>query len=185
MRNLVWSFDLLTCLPPSCQSIPMSEFTSEWRGVQMNPALLRAALLKSSRRKRNLAEAMFEKLTLKSVDVRAVLVPLRRPVVSKVGLFKDWPLILIDLYTNEGVVGRRLPGALPQERRPLRRARNSRLGGRADGKIARTAGQLPERSTVVESAWLRRCRNDRRVGSGHGDLGCARKGGRDAAGGAA
>jgi mandelate racemase len=45
------------------------------------------------------------KLTLKSVRARPVLVPLKRPVVSKVGLFKDWPLILIDLYTNEGVVG--------------------------------------------------------------------------------
>jgi len=32
-------------------------------------------------------------------------VPLKRPVVSKVGLFQEWPLILIDLYTNEGVVG--------------------------------------------------------------------------------
>lgn len=45
-------------------------------------------------------------LTLKSIEVRAVSVPLRRPVVSKVGLFEEWPLILIDLYTNEGVVGR-------------------------------------------------------------------------------
>jgi mandelate racemase len=44
-------------------------------------------------------------LTLKSVRVRSVVVPLKRPVVSKVGLFQDWPLILIDLYTNEGVVG--------------------------------------------------------------------------------
>jgi mandelate racemase len=35
-----------------------------------------------------------------------VLVPLRRPIVSKVGLFTDWPLILIDLYTREGIVGR-------------------------------------------------------------------------------
>src|ERR671911_2033867 len=49
---------------------------------------------------------MPETLTLKSIDVRTVTVPLRRPVVSKVGLFSDWPLILIDLYTNEGVVGR-------------------------------------------------------------------------------
>ena len=49
---------------------------------------------------------MFEKLTLKSIDVRHVAVPLRRPVVSKVGLFADWPLILIDLHTNEGIVGR-------------------------------------------------------------------------------
>jgi mandelate racemase len=44
-------------------------------------------------------------LTLKSIRARSVVVPLRRPVVSKVGLFEDWPLILIDLYTNEGVVG--------------------------------------------------------------------------------
>jgi mandelate racemase len=44
-------------------------------------------------------------LTLKNVRVRPVVVPLRRPVVSKVGSFTDWPLILIDLYTEQGVVG--------------------------------------------------------------------------------
>ena len=48
---------------------------------------------------------MRPRLTLRSVRARPVVVPLRRPVVSKVGLFEDWPLILIDLYTNEGVVG--------------------------------------------------------------------------------
>jgi mandelate racemase len=46
------------------------------------------------------------KLTLERVEVRAVLVPLRRPVVSRVGLYEEWPLILIDLYTKEGIVGR-------------------------------------------------------------------------------
>ena len=46
------------------------------------------------------------KLTLKDIQVRPVVVPLKRPIVSKVGLFKEWPLILIDLYTEEGVVGR-------------------------------------------------------------------------------
>src|SRR5947199_10834534 len=45
------------------------------------------------------------RLTLKSVRARPVIVPLKRPVVSKVGLFRDWPMILIDLYTNEGIVG--------------------------------------------------------------------------------
>jgi mandelate racemase len=45
------------------------------------------------------------KLTLKSVRARPVVLPLKRPIVSRVGLFKDWPLILIDLHTNEGVVG--------------------------------------------------------------------------------
>ena len=48
----------------------------------------------------------FEKLTLKSVTARPVLLPLRRPVVSKVGLFDAWPMVLIDLVTEEGVVGR-------------------------------------------------------------------------------
>lgn len=46
-----------------------------------------------------------EKLTVKSVRVRPVLVPLKRPIVSRVGSFRDWPLILIDLETNEGIVG--------------------------------------------------------------------------------
>ena len=48
---------------------------------------------------------MHTQLTLKSVRARPVVVPLKRPIVSKVGLYQDWPIILIDLYTNEGVVG--------------------------------------------------------------------------------
>lgn len=47
-----------------------------------------------------------ERLTLRSVDVRPVAVPLRRPVVSKIGAFNEWPLILIDLLTEQGIVGR-------------------------------------------------------------------------------
>jgi len=45
-------------------------------------------------------------LTVRSVDLRAVSVPLKRPVVSKVGNFEEWPLILIDLHTEEGLIGR-------------------------------------------------------------------------------
>ena len=45
-------------------------------------------------------------LTLKRARVRAALVPLARPVVSRVGLFERWPLILIDAETAQGVVGR-------------------------------------------------------------------------------
>jgi mandelate racemase len=33
-------------------------------------------------------------------------VPLRRPIVSNVGIYKQWPFILIDLVTKQGVVGR-------------------------------------------------------------------------------
>jgi mandelate racemase len=46
------------------------------------------------------------KLTLESVSVRAVSVPLRRPLVAKVGEYSHWPLILIDVKTREGIVGR-------------------------------------------------------------------------------
>ena len=48
----------------------------------------------------------FEKLTFRSVTLRPVLVPLRRPIVSKVGLFDQWPMILIELATEQGIVGR-------------------------------------------------------------------------------
>ena len=47
-----------------------------------------------------------ERLTFRSVTARPVLLPMRRPVVSKVGLFDQWPMILIDIETEEGIVGR-------------------------------------------------------------------------------
>ena len=47
-----------------------------------------------------------DKLTLESVEVRAVSIPMRRPIVSKVGTYPEWPFILIDVKTKEGIVGR-------------------------------------------------------------------------------
>jgi len=49
---------------------------------------------------------LHRRLTYHSVNVRPVLVPLKRPIVSRVGHFDHWPLILIDLQTEEGIVGR-------------------------------------------------------------------------------
>src|SRR6478609_2966723 len=46
------------------------------------------------------------KLTLESIEVRAVSIPMRRPIVSKVGVYPEWPFILIDVTTKEGIVGR-------------------------------------------------------------------------------
>jgi mandelate racemase len=48
----------------------------------------------------------FESLTFKSIKARPVVLKLKRPVVARIATITDWPLILIDLYTNEGVVGR-------------------------------------------------------------------------------
>src|SRR3954452_6922768 len=45
-------------------------------------------------------------LTFRSLRARAVVLRLKRPVVAKIATIHDWPLILIDLFTEEGVVGR-------------------------------------------------------------------------------
>jgi mandelate racemase len=46
------------------------------------------------------------KLTLKSLRARPVVLKLKRPVVARIATISDWPLILIDLFTEEGIVGR-------------------------------------------------------------------------------
>src|SRR3989475_3178214 len=46
------------------------------------------------------------KMTLKSLRARAVVLKLKRPVVARIATITDWPLILIDLFTEEGIVGR-------------------------------------------------------------------------------
>ncbi len=48
----------------------------------------------------------FEALRLKSIRARPVVLKLARPVVARIATITDWPLILIDLDTEEGVTGR-------------------------------------------------------------------------------
>ncbi len=45
-------------------------------------------------------------LTFKSISARPVLLKLERPIVARIATITDWPLILIDLHTEEGIVGR-------------------------------------------------------------------------------
>ena len=45
-------------------------------------------------------------LTLKSLTARPVVLKLERPIIARVATISDWPLILIDLHTEEGIVGR-------------------------------------------------------------------------------
>ena len=47
-----------------------------------------------------------ETLTVRSIQARAVVLKLKRPIVARIATLPDWPLILIDLLTEEGVVGR-------------------------------------------------------------------------------
>ena len=49
---------------------------------------------------------MTTKLTFRSLTARPVLLKLQRPVVARIATIPDWPLILIDLETEEGITGR-------------------------------------------------------------------------------
>ena len=44
-------------------------------------------------------------LVVRDVAVRPVVVPLRRPLATKVGDFAQWPLLLIDVTTEQGITG--------------------------------------------------------------------------------
>src|SRR4249920_1863887 len=44
-------------------------------------------------------------LTFKGLRVRPVVLKLKRPVVARIATIMEWPLILIDLFTEEGIVG--------------------------------------------------------------------------------
>lgn len=45
-------------------------------------------------------------LTIRSIRARPIVLNLARPVVARIATLTDWPIILIDLMTEEGIVGR-------------------------------------------------------------------------------
>jgi mandelate racemase len=45
-------------------------------------------------------------LTFRSITARPVVLELKRPVIARIGTLSEWPLVLIDLQTEEGIVGR-------------------------------------------------------------------------------
>ena len=47
-----------------------------------------------------------ETLTFHSLVARPVVLKLRRPVKARIATMTDWPVILIDLRTEEGITGR-------------------------------------------------------------------------------
>src|ERR1700744_1492532 len=49
---------------------------------------------------------MFHELTIDSIAARAVLVPMSRPLRTAAGDVPAAPLVLVDVQTNEGIVGR-------------------------------------------------------------------------------
>lgn len=49
---------------------------------------------------------MSTKFQLKNLSVRAVLLKLDHPIVARIATLDEWPMILIDLQSEEGVIGR-------------------------------------------------------------------------------
>jgi mandelate racemase len=45
------------------------------------------------------------RMTLQRSSVRAVIVPLRHPIIAAIGRFDHWPLVLVDVKMSNGVVG--------------------------------------------------------------------------------
>jgi mandelate racemase len=45
-------------------------------------------------------------LTVREITARPVVLELKRPVVARIATITEWPIILIDLLTEEGIVGR-------------------------------------------------------------------------------
>jgi mandelate racemase len=46
------------------------------------------------------------RLTLREITARPIVLKLKRPVVAKIATITEWPIILVDLFTEEGIVGR-------------------------------------------------------------------------------
>jgi mandelate racemase len=47
----------------------------------------------------------YASLTVRAVNARPVVVKLRRPVIARIATITDWPIVLIDLVTEEGITG--------------------------------------------------------------------------------
>lgn len=46
------------------------------------------------------------RLTVREIRARPIVLKLKRPVVARIATIAEWPMILVDLLTEEGIVGR-------------------------------------------------------------------------------
>jgi mandelate racemase len=45
-------------------------------------------------------------LTVREIAARPIVLKMKRPVVARIATITEWPIILVDLLTEEGIVGR-------------------------------------------------------------------------------
>ena len=55
---------------------------------------------------REVVHQSVDPLTIRHVSARPVILKLERPIVARIATLREWPVILIDLHTEEGIVGR-------------------------------------------------------------------------------
>src|SRR5215475_2403695 len=46
------------------------------------------------------------RLTIREISARPIVLKLRRPVIARIATITEWPIILVDLLTEEGITGR-------------------------------------------------------------------------------
>jgi mandelate racemase len=78
-------------------------------------------------------------LVIRDVTVRQVAVPLRRPLATRVGDFARWPLLLIDIRTEQGITGRGYLGPYLDTAAASVRTMVAELGEALSGHLAAPA----------------------------------------------
>src|SRR6266478_2950487 len=115
-------------------------------------------------------------LTFKSIRARAVVLKLRRPVVARIATITEWPLILIDLSTEEGIVGRSYLEPLHYQDDAVSDPGPAGFWRHAQGPTCRTGRALRSRTQVAAFCRLSGAFHDRGGRTGYGGLGCPGKG---------
>ena len=47
-----------------------------------------------------------DNLIFKKINIRAVNVPLQKPIIAHLGTFESWPYLCVDIHTNSELIGR-------------------------------------------------------------------------------
>ena len=101
-----------------------------------------------------------DRLRIRSIAARAVAAPMKRPLATSTGSIKVAPLLLLDLHTSAGIVGRSYlwaPGTAHLARRRMRAL-----------LFALLAAALPAQAQIeIEKAWTRATAPGARVAAGY------------------
>ena len=98
------------------------------------------------------------RLTVREITARPIVLKLKRPVVARIATITEWPIILVDLVTEEGIVGRSyLEPYVVKAMRYLVPALND-LGAMLKGRRAAPIELLMRRGNHCISSVTKACR---------------------------